>query len=484
MDTATPVVAEEMETERNLSLHTGLERFLRIVRGWGGPTRYYKRSAFGLRRGEAATVLQARLILSPVPFEEAAPTPLDAKPFWATTEIGECSSKDLVNLIREVAKGRLTMSNFAADLPIDESRPPTMMYFPTSPPSVAVDPGDARVPALFISGEPRASLLSRVLEYETLEWRLRASDPPFADLDDIYSYFGLPALAQAGDLSLIEVWLRPPVVIEQRSAFDGTTAIAYLSAAKSLDRKKVVLGYRGFGGSQGVVRGRIYNTAASWTMKENSLQGEFRIDVGDTATVQFFLTYDSIAVQQWWIANPAHHGSARYALHAAFDPNLALLKRLALDTKSAGSRDFEDGVAILLNLLGFSVTQYGRLSQPPLGPDILAWTPRGQILVVQCTDGLPNQDGQVDNVSRFAEAARLAATAAGSPGMRVIPAVVTALPEDDLLGHRDEAARRGVAVAAFETVFQAFDEARNPGSPDVLFDRLAEHLALMSRPNK
>lgn len=478
MDSKDPLTDWELEAEVNLSLDTGIERFLRIVGSWGAGTRYYKKSAFGVRRGENATILQARVIISPAPFDETPPIPLDAKPYWAASEAGECNSKELLRMVREVSKGYLDLSSFDAELFYEEGRPLALDYYPTTPPAFHDDPTSTRMPALRVSGETRRSILARVVEQDPLDWKLRASDPPFADLDDVLGYFGLPSMAQAGEKSHIEVWLRSPVMIDQRSSFEGSTATARLSAARSIDRKKVVLGYRGIGGSKGVVRGRIFSSAGTWGVKEGRLEGEFKIEVGDAVTVQFFLTYDAMAIQQWWVANPERHVSPRYALHSAFDPRLTMLKRLALETKKTETRNFEDGVAILLGLLGFSVTQFGRHTRLSDGPDILAYTPAGRVLVVQCTLGQPNQGDTVERVLRRAETARKALAAADWPGVRVLPAIVTALSESDLESQIADAEKRGVAVAAFETVYDAFDQASIIQNPDELFRRIADRLAV------
>ncbi len=56
---------------------------------------------------------------------------------------------------------------------------------------------------------------------------------------------------------------------------------------------------------------------------------------------------------------------------------------------------FESAVSTLLTLLGFSVSNYGRIPKLQKGPDIIAVTPSGHVGIIECTIGLINENDKL-----------------------------------------------------------------------------------------
>jgi hypothetical protein len=450
-----------------------LEQFQSLVKPWLGGYEYARVAVVGIHEQGKETILSARILLAADinPIQETIA--LDGPILWAKAKVVPFSADFFDQSLDGLVAGKLLTGGTEAQLAVDQNQTPYSKFVPGYLPAAVEYQSAPRLPALLVTGGNRNTFLNRVLNTVGLEWFLRALNPPFADLTDLHTYYGLPV---PGDPAFMEFLAKPPLEMDGGSIIENGQAYIRVIAAKGIDRKEVVVGYRGFGGSSGEIRGRVTQEMFKWAEIGKLVKGEALVDAGDTPTLQCFLSYAGSGLQQWWIADSKRLLNPRHAIQSAFDQDQTVLKRLLFESRRSDARSFEDGVAMLLGMLGFSVTQHGRTQKLSNAPDIIAITPGGHVAVVECTLGLPDQNDKTDKVLQRTETLRRALSNAGWPGVQLLPIVVTLLTKAEIEGQRKAAESKGVVIISREDIESALIQVRIPVDADRLFQATMEGL--------
>lgn len=119
--------------------------------------------------------------------------------------------------------------------------------------------------------------------------------------------------------------------------------------------------------------------------------GTCKLKIPEGAVLQCFALYEGFAQHQGWIADPKNHlNPCRVASLEEFDDKLGILRDYLFEEQKQRreARDFEFGVAWLMWMLGFSVAQAGGTPRTSDSPDIIGATPKGNVVVVECTTRL------------------------------------------------------------------------------------------------
>lgn len=446
-----------------------IEQFKALIQPWISAYDRMAIAAMGIHENGKDTLLSARIVLAPsvgAPYKVPA---LKTTKLWATAQSISFSREKLSTILRDVENGVVRIGAIDATLELDHTNKPNLGY-QTGPHSAHGGNQSApRIATLTSTGSFILSALGRVLDAQTIDWHLRSLSPPFSDLADLHVHFGLPAPNQAGDNSLIEIIARPPVEMDGRSTIENGMARIRVIAASKANRQKISVGIRAILQDNPPLRSIVKARDLSWSKVNKIYEGEANVNIVSARAVQCFVSYAGAITQQFWIIDPKRLINPRLAIHSAFDDNLQILKRLLFETKKSDSRSFEDGVAMLLGLLGFSVTQHGRSKKLSDAADIVALTPTGHVAMVECTIGLPDQDDQVAKALQRAEALRKSLELSGWPGIQIMPVIVTPLAEAEIHGHRKTAEGQGVAVACLENIQQALTQVYLPPDADRLF---------------
>jgi hypothetical protein len=114
-------------------------------------------------------------------------------------------------------------------------------------------------------------------------------------------------------------------------------------------------------------------------------------------------------------------------------------------------------ISWLLWLLGFSVSQVGNTSRTADAVDIVATTPSGNFVLVECTIGLLRADHKLANLYERTQRLRdrLAASNISSPS--ILPVIVTSKSRAHVTPDIEQAERTGIYVITREDVIQAID---------------------------
>ena len=102
-------------------------------------------------------------------------------------------------------------------------------------------------------------------------------------------------------------------------------------------------------------------------------------------------------------------------------------------------------------------------------PDIIATTPLGNFVVVECTTGLLRQDHKLANLYDRVQALRQRLATSQLSSTSVLPAIVTSKPRAHVSPDIEQAERDGILVVTQETIISAIDRTLVLPNTDQLF---------------
>lgn len=447
-------------------MHESFEQFRKLLEPWLPGYDRVSVSALGVKKGDKQYLLSARLhLLSPLQQSFQRP-PLDDTVFWGLTEEVPFVATDFADLLTRLAAGVVKLGNLEGELPKDSQINPLNPWFhPGNAPRAPVEHEAPRTPLFRVTGGSRGILLYSAISSQEVEWHLHSHKPPFVSLDDLYRHLRLPQ-NESGDATLIEVIAAPPMMMSRDSAIENGCIRVSIQAARGLAREKMSVGYVAQAADE-TKRGNI--DAIRWVEKEKTVEGTAEMELGDCPEANCFLTYWDTGIQHLRLVEAKRRLNARTAIQEAFDPELKKLRPLLFEVKRDDVKRFEDGVAILFGMLGFSIAQHGRATKLSEAPDIVAMTQAGNIAVVECTTDLPDKGDQVATAIKRAEQARRALEHSGWAKIEVLPVVVTMLGEREIAGQKGDAEAKGVLVLCADDIRKALDLIKYPVDADDLF---------------
>jgi Holliday junction resolvase len=106
----------------------------------------------------------------------------------------------------------------------------------------------------------------------------------------------------------------------------------------------------------------------------------------------------------------------------------------------------------MLWILGFSVHRIGAGHYTSENVDIIARTPKGDYLLVECTTGLLKRQHKLANLTMRTATARRVLANTWNANARVLPIIVTSLDRNEVLPELLEAQQDGVGVFTAEDI--------------------------------
>ena len=305
---------------------------------------------------------------------------------------------------------------------------------------------------------------------------LRAHSEPYDSVEELANELGLRPLRW--DASILDISAHTLVAVDLGRRVQGGIANLAIVVARGVDRVHARLGYRVLSATGAVLERRALESRdLSWGDHEDAHIGEIAVTVPEGAVIQCFASYRGQWAHQGWVGNPDMAVNPRRAAHETFDANMDALRKYLFDPKQLkqDARQLETGVANLLFMHGFSVNPLaGQLMADAV--DLLAVTPKGNFVVVECTTGAIDNSGKLSKLLARTATLRDRLRQAGHAHLRCLPVVVTTLPKvavTDLA----LATGQGIVVLTLEGLQKAVEETLLPRDADRLFD---EHWALMN----
>jgi hypothetical protein len=341
-------------------------------------------------------------------------------------------------------------------------------------------PMGSRQPAVVMRGNDRSSFLNPLGDRADFDWALKAASPPYATLDDVMDAFGLARLQNIDEWTQLVVVAETPAIIDFASSKfeDGEINVCCLTSS-ALDRSRLSLGLKYFSQSKGegfpsVIR--THTNAAHWdVVRQSELRERItaKIPAGGARIAHVFLSYDGIALHEAFVQDLAKSVNLRRALHLALDKDGLIVEELLLKTGQSFQENFDHGVALLLNMLGFATALHGQAWKlKDQSVDVVALTPSGDVLLVECTTGLPNHNNKVSNLVRRLAEVRDLLERQGT-GARILPVLATALPKAQAQNDIELLRRSGVALLAREDLAEALNRTQFHADPQAFYDQLS-----------
>jgi hypothetical protein len=343
-------------------------------------------------------------------------------------------------------------------------------------------PSGARIPTALISGVPRHALVTAVTDSDAMDWELKAASVPFGSLAEALDYFGLPNFDRFGDTTRIEVLAESPAIIHGNSRLEGEHLKLEVWSSAAIDRDRLRVGLKIYRdavpGRAGTIDRLVFSLAdaTSRGLSEARVNIELEKHVGPTRLVQAFLSLDSSALHEWYITDPARGLNLRHVLHTSVDPSLDNLKHLLFETQGNQAENFEQGVALLLNMLGFTTASHGQAHGFKEGVDIVAQTPSGRVALVECTIGLPSNKDKLKKLAYRHVELRRRLNEQGFNHVETLPIVVTPLRRAEVEADLPEAARLGIAVGTLEDLQGALERAQLLPESEILYNEVRNAL--------
>lgn len=441
--------------------------FESLIASWEKAYHFADIAYIGLQTNEGLRLMFGRIILLPF-YENNNKVPFQCKTEHIIADhfVVDIASLSIGSLLGKAKKGELPTAN-GSTIPLKIDGQPSVIFSPIRHQFVA---DGVRLPNLRISGIERHSLITITNNHLDVDWELKSANEPFNDLDELLSQCGLPAQREMASSTSIEIIAPSPVVISDKSIIENNEIKIECHIASSLAKSKVRLGYKVF---QGVVvehRESIEGTKLKWKKANNINIGILRLKIRDASLVQAFISYAGIALHQWWVSNPNKRLNPRLAIHQIFDDDLELLKKMLLRPDVDKPYVFEQAVSMLLNLLGYSVSNYGRIPKLQKGPDVIAISPAGNIAVVECTIGLIDENDKLAKLVQRTKLIQDKLNSAGYGYMQLQRVVVTPLSRNEIVANFDVAGKHDIAVICKEDIEGMVSQVSLPPNPEKLFE--------------
>lgn len=444
-----------------------LNTYFEAVASWRAAYRTARLHVLGVRTDEVLEVVSARIVLD-IGSDTACKDSFRAGRVEAHQVMLDQSETDVQNIARTLASG-----NCFDAIGIGQIRLPSteQIGIHVQPPMLLHPEGLSagnRLAVLSIDGGDVTDLLSQ----PESDWLLKAADTPYDSLQELVMDYGLGTLVR--DRALLEVVARPVIEVFAESAVTGTQASVGIWMSSSLDRARAKLGVRVIHQGQVVLRSAIRGTGLRWNDHGHVTVGTATIGVPAGALIQCVASYADEAHQVQWRADPATFLNPRAAILSLVDPSNSLMRGYLdpeVPARGRAADDFETATAWLLWALGFSVASFGTHPKTRETFDVVATTPRGDFLVVECTLGLLRAEGKLSRLAARTANVRNSLVAANMRHLRVLPVIITAMTSEQVSADMGAAADLGVLVIAREGLGEIEKELIRFPDADSLFER-------------
>ena len=453
---------------QNQHVERMIAQFFGAIQPWSAAYPKARLTFIAVKRKNSLVIVAARLYISAV-FRTPIKEWFEAGDIVAGQLELRGGAKSFVNTIKKILSSKGFSISGRSSLVL---RPDDGQNISVGPPELLHAEGISsgnRLGVLTISGGRRDMLVSQ----PQTDWELKAAELPFDSLNELGVEYGLGTVPSTNTIfelvaqSVVEVWM-------QSNVKNGRADLGLWLASK-LDRSKVRLGYRVIDKMTVVKRGSANGSELKWVKRSGDTIGLLQLDVPIGAIVQCFASYAGHAHYQRWFADPQTYQNARAAALSSVDQTGQLLRAYALPElppKGKAADDFESAIAWILWGLGFSPVSFGTNARTRDSFDILAVSPRGDFLVVECTLGLLRAESKLSKLSARATSLRTTLSTSGLQHVRVLPIIVTAMTREAVKADLGAATEAGILVLAREDLEAVFnDERLRFANADQLFEQ-------------
>lgn len=300
---------------------------------------------------------------------------------------------------------------------------------------------------------------------------LRTGIPPFDGLADLSGWLNLKDSRNSGRAPSITLTIGPPVdILLDSSKLDANELTINLSAHKDLDLSRVTLAIRAFPGNDLETRLQV-GPQISWSKRGRGLirHGQLYISLPNADSVLAMLVLSHRTIRRQWFLDNNKAVNPRYVAAQNFDRDLKMVRQSVLEP--ADGKRFEQGVASLLFLLGFSAI----IPVETDAPDLIFNTPSGKIAIAECTTRVADFHNKLGKLVSRRGMLSSSLEGSGHPA-RVDAFLICSLPREQVAAEETALTKHQITLICKNDLVRAFDLVRSSPNPDAWLERAAERM--------
>lgn len=447
--------------------------FFRSIAPWRGAYRYAWLTYVGLSGGGVVKIISARIYLSLLP-----PTNLKELFVASKFQAGQFLIEQNESMsVEDVISKLMSPEGFSVDghgilmLPSDERNKPSF-----SVPVILHPEGLNAGNRLAVLTASSVHLHGLTLQPET-DWALKAGAKPYDSFNELTQDYGLGTAYR--DQATFEVVAPCAVEVFAHSLVSDTTALLGVWTATSVDSKRLRLNYRVLDKGIVVARESIPGTDLKWEAAgSDTVNGLINVAVPRGSLIQCIACYEGQAHHQRWFSDPKILQNPRNAVLSIVDPSLRQIQSYLMPDQAKGKAadDFETAVTWMLWALGFSSINLGLHPKTRDAFDVLAVSPNGDFLVVECTLGLLKADSKLSKLGMRASQVRKVLDQSQMQHLKVIPVIVTAMSREEISGDLSAAEEMGILVLTRSELEASLTEVLKFPNADMLVETALRNL--------
>jgi hypothetical protein len=304
-------------------------------------------------------------------------------------------------------------------------------------------------------------------------WQLRASNPPFFNVQELLTELVL------GTGDGLEILALAPVAIGNSSLVGGESATVHIHAAEGLNTNNIHLGVIVHRTDGHLERKHFGVHDIKWkvsTVNPSLNVGEIQFDVPKASVLRCHANYNDRCYNTYWVHDPTTSQNYRRAVLEIFDKDLRKTHQ-QIDQGRGGSNSegHENAVASIMWMLGFAPINCGKLVE---APDLIGVSAAGDILVVECTlgDMKAKRGNKIQNLLDRTKLVREALIKANSGFLQCIPVMFSSRNAEDIQDDLMECEKRGIVAFSNDDVDELFESTISGPNSNARVAKLKERL--------
>lgn len=291
---------------------------------------------------------------------------------------------------------------------------------------------------------------------------LRAAATPFDGIQDVVNWLGIDASALNGGRPAIIIRVGPPVdlIFEHSNLSDDQLSLEF-HAHPSFETERLTLAIRGDPSYDHSGRRQLAQSISWREISDGKRVGTLQASLPNVDSALTMLLIGQSTVRRQWFVDAAKARNRRWMAAQHFDADLQKIRNAVL--APVESRRFEQGIASLLFLLGFSPV----MSIETDAPDLIVTTPGGQLVLVECTTRIAEFSKKLGKLVDRRGSLSKALSSARHPS-EILAVLICATERDQIATPKDELQEQKVLLLTKEDLVASFDRVRHQTDPDTL----------------
>lgn len=313
-----------------------------------------------------------------------------------------------------------------------------------------------------LRGEVAKSTTLR-FDFSCIDRLLRIADTPFDGVSDLATWLDLPNPSTQEFAPSVDLRVRPPIDCFVQDTFLRNDCLSItVGRHPTLDISGIRVAVRSVPGRRLSSRLQIANSL-QWGSSSAAIDiGKAVVKLEDAEAALVILSFAGKTIRRQWFSDPVRARNSRTFASRHFDCELRQVRRALLE--GTDSAKFELAVSSLLFMLGFAPA----LQLETDAPDIIATTPGGQMILIECTlrtadfamkvgklvDRRNGLQGQFDSEKHFA---------------RIHAVLVCRVRREQLVYDANNFNKLGIRLVTLNELETALERVNNPDDPDSYF---------------